>query len=227
MLHETLPFKVEDWQSFYEKYSSEYVDGYYGRFLVKRSRIEGDLTQYLNNLARAYKKAQSQHDVWRKNIFLPLLDSLEEKATGENGKRKVIAHAKPIHQYTGDQSKWWEYNYSESSSYGWGYSFNWIDEPKKKINHDLGQKLYELDNYQKKFHNRIGILRTLLESVLIKHLYKLYDYKWLDKNQFPNKLVKFTLLGDEYWYRIGYSRHGMPIWENFIWQSNNMEEINL
>lgn len=48
-----------------------------------------------------------------------------------------------------------------------------------------------------------------------------------DLIDFSNKIVKINLNGDEYWYKIGRTRSGHPTWENFIWQNNKTEEINL
>lgn len=215
---------IQHWHTeFYQKFTSTHVDGLDGRFLLRKSRVENTPT-LLNDIARAYKKAQSQHDKWRKAVLNPLFAEIKELAVD----KKVQLHAKPTHEYSGEQGKWYIYTYSDSgNAYGWGYSFNWIDEPEEKINYNLGQKLYDLDQYQRKFHSRTFQLSRLLEQYLNDYIWKLYDLKWITKNQFSGQLVKFTLQGDEYWYRIGYSRYGHPIWENFVWQSNKTIDIQL
>ena len=222
-MHETFKFDIEDQQAFYDKYTSSYVEGLYGRFLIRRER-ENDLIAFVNDLVRAYKTAQRQYNNWRDNVWKPLCQEIEDLAVDN----KVLLHAKPTHKYKGDQTMWWAYRYSKLAPlYRWGYSFDWIDEPKEKINHELGQRLYDLDRYSKKFSHREYVLKSLLGQYLSKYLYSLYDYQWLHDNQFSEKLVKFTLLGDEYWYRIAWNKSGVPVWENFIWQSSKAEEINL
>jgi hypothetical protein len=139
-------------------------------------------------------------------------------------------HCKPTHEYkTLSNETWWAYDYHDSGKpYGWSYSFNWVEEPKEKQNHDLGQALYEADQKSEKYSGRVFVLQEFLKRELRVYLLTLYPYKWLDENQFSEKLVKFTLQGDEYWYKIGHARKsGVPVWENFIWQSNKTEEINL
>ena len=222
-MHEFI--KTDNWQYIFDNYESTYLDGLNGRFLIRNWRIDEDsLHEGLNDMARAYQTAQRQDREWHERVWFPFLDEIEARAVND----KVILHAKPTHGYTGEQNEWWEYEYSNTNPrYGWIYSFDWIEEPKEKINHDLGQKLYDLDRYQRKFGKRVFMLKKLLEKYLSKYVYRIYDYEWLYKNQFSGKIVKITLRGDEYWYRITTNRNGVPVWENFIWQSNQTEEINL
>jgi hypothetical protein len=222
-MHEFI--KTDNWQYIFDNYESTYLDGLKGRFLIRSWRIDDhSLHDGLNDMARAYQTAQRQDREWDERVWFPLLDEIKTQAVND----KVILHAKPTHEYGGKQNQWWEYEYSNTSPrYGWGYSFNWIGEPKEKINHDLGQKLYDLDRYQRKFGDRVFMLQKLLEKYLEKYVYRIYNYEWLVKNQFSGKLVKITLRGDEYWYRITTNRSGVAVWENFIWQSNQTEEINL
>jgi hypothetical protein len=222
-MHEFI--KTDNWQYIFDNYESTYLDGLKGRFLIRSWRIDDhSLHDGLNDMARAYQTAQRQDREWDERVWFPLLDEIKTQAVND----KVILHAKPTHEYGGKQNQWWEYEYSNTSPrYGWGYSFNWIGEPKEKINHDLGQKLYDLDRYQRKFGDRVFMLQKLLEKYLLKYVYRIYNYEWLVKNQFSGKLVKITLRGDEYWYRITTNRSGVAVWENFIWQSNQTEEINL
>ena len=103
-----------------------------------------------------------------------------------------------------------------------------ISEPEEKINHDLEQALYEADQKSQKYNHRVFILEKFFQRELENYLYEIYSFEWLEQNQFSEKLVKFNLLGDEYWYKIGHARgSGVPIWDNFIWQNNKTEEINL
>ena len=222
MLHDTL--KIEDYNFFYDNYTTISFEGNPKSLLLKLSR-EKDLPKFLNDIAKAYKKAQRQYDVWRKNVWFPLLDDIQSLAVGD----EVLLHAKPTHTYSGDGNKWWLYKYSNSPKpYGWGYSFDWVDEePEEKLNHELGQRLYELDKYQDKFTRRIWVLERLLKTYLRRYTYEVYDQCWVHENPFSEKIVKFKLQGDEYWYRIEFNLYGIPVWENFIWQTNNTEEIDL
>lgn len=220
-MHDTL--NISDWKSFYEKYTSVYVDGMNGRFLLRNDRVNGDTIKHLNDLARAYKTAQRQNNTWRDKTLKPLFQAMEDRAT--DGVLRL--HAKPTHGYEPYKNHdWCEYLYSKSS-YGWGYSFDWVEEPIIKLNHDLGQKLYEYSRHAEKFSRREYMLKMLLKDALIQYVYKLYDSAWLDEHQFSNKIVKFSLLGDQYWYRIEHNRRGIAEWKNFIWQTNNVEEIHL
>jgi hypothetical protein len=222
-MHEFI--KTDNWQYIYDNYESTYLDGLNGRFLIRKWRVDDDsLHDGLNDMARAYQTAQRQDKEWDERVWFPFLDEIKTRAVND----KIVLHAKPTHEYTGDQNKWWAWDYSKMDDrYGWGYSFDWIEEPNEKINHDLGQKLYELDRYQRKFGKRVFMLQKLLEKYLLEYVYRIYNYEWLYKNQFSGKLVKITLRGDEYWYHIAMNKHGVSTWENFIWQSNQTEEINL
>jgi hypothetical protein len=208
-MHNTI--NTKDWKLIIENYNSEYIEGLSGRFLLRKERF-ADMQKLLNDITKAYKKAQHQQSKWESMFWSPLLEEIQSLAVDN----KVILHAKPD---TGN-SMWWQYTYEKSPDpYGWGYSFSWISEPKEKINENLGQKLYDLDKYKQKFNNRHYMLSKILEKYLLDYLYELHDNDFIDKHRFSNKLVKFTLLGDEYWFRIG-CRRGVPAWENFIWQSN-------
>lgn len=221
MLHQTINSTLS-WQEFYDSYESIYVDNQDGRFLVRRNRSRA---KYLNELSRAYQTAQRQYSDWRKKHFNPVFDALTNLAVdGE-----TICHAKPTHEYTMYKDhNWWEYSIDNHPRIGWGWSFNWIPEPKEKIHHELGQKLYELDQKSKKYNRRQYILELILKAELEKYLLSVYSYKWLSENQFKNdKLVKINLRGDQFWYRISRNKSGAPIWENFIWQNNKTEEITL
>lgn len=221
MLHQTINI---DPQIFWEKYTNIGVEDMHGRFLVRRNRLE-NMSQYLLSLARAYKTAQRQYENWRETVWIPLFEEIQALAVDG----VVKFHAKPTHQYQMYENRnWWEYTLRKGEKpYGWGYSFDWIDEPKEKLHHSLGQKFYSLDKYQSKFSNRTCILSKILKQYLLDFVYKKYDYQWLHDNQFSEKLVKIELLGDEYWFRIGRGRRGGVVWENFIWQNNQTETIKI
>jgi hypothetical protein len=230
MLHKTLNIQKiwskGDWQDFYNKYEPRYpgdvnIPG--ARLLLRKDR-QRNLPQFLNDIARIYKKAQNQYENWRMTVWNPLHEELKSFSKDD----KVLFHAKPTHAYSGEQNQWWLYEYSKSPRpYGWSYSYKWVDEPEVKLHHELGQKFYDLDRYQSKFGRRDYILEKILAYWLEKYVYSMYDYEWLHQNMYSEKLIKINLHNDEYWYKIEMNRHGVPLWKNFIWQSNNTEEINL
>jgi len=221
MLHETIPINPK---LFWEKYTTVNVSSMRGRFLIRKERLE-NVNKCLLCLARAYKTAQRQYEDWREKVWFPLHEQLKSFAVND----VVKFHAKPTHDYKMYKNHdWWEYTLSKSEPpYGWGYTFNWIEEPKEKLYHELGQKFYHLDEYQKKFSSRVYTLGELLKAKLYDFVYSKYGWKWLHDNQFSEKIIKIELLGDEYWFRISRTRGGTPIWENFIWQNNKIEEIEL
>lgn len=215
-MHDTI--NISDWKLIIDNYNSEYIEGLSGRFLLRKERF-ANMQKFLNDIAKAYKKAQQQQSKWESIFWNPLLEEIQSLAVDD----KVILHAKP----NTNSSKWWQYTYEKNPDpYGWGYSFSWISEPKEKINEDLGQRLYDFGEYMTKFNNRCYNLSKILEKYLVDYLYELHDRNFIDKHRFSNKIVKFSLLGDEYWFRIGSSR-GVAVWENFIWQSNQTIDYKL
>jgi hypothetical protein len=230
MLHELINTETitrwsKDWREFHDKFENTGLPETHGRLLLRKNRRENP-AKFLNEISRVYKKAQHQYNNWRQKYLLPILREAEKRAIDD----RVIMHAKPTHEFEPYRNyTWWAYDYSKQPKpYRWGYSFDWIEEPKEKLNHDLGQALYESDRKSRKYQRRIYILEKILAQELSDYLYKIYSYNWLDENQFSGKIIKFNLQGDEYWYKIGCARRSVvPIWDNIIWQNKNTEEINL
>lgn len=213
------------WQEWYDFYESIHIENMRKSLLLRRNRRENPV-KFLNDIARIYKIAQQQCKEWREKCYDPILQEARERAVDG----KVYMHAKPTHKYELYRNHtWWKYKYDYSPRpYGWGFTFDWVDEPEEKINHDLGQALYEAEQKSDKYNTRVFVLEQFFKRELEKHLYSIYSFQWLDENQFTEKIVKFNLQGDEYWYKIGRAgRGGVPVWENFIWQNNNTEEINI
>lgn len=219
MFHEIITI---DQKIFWEKYTTVGIENINGSFLIRKERLK-NLNKYLINLARAYKTAQRQYEDWREKVWHPLHEQLKSFAVDNT----VKFHAKPTHDYKMYKNQdWWQYTLSKSEPpYGWGYTFDWIEEPKEKLYHELGQKFYHLDQYQKKFGHRVYTLEKLLKAKLYDFVFSKYNWKWLHDNQFSEKIIKIELLGDEYWFQIGRTKSGTPMWENFIWQSNQTETI--
>lgn len=213
MLHDTL--NLADWRKHYETYDSLYVEGMSGRFLIRRERLK-DLPKCLNAVSTAYQTNQRQRALWDKKVWTPLWEEMKNSAVYE----QFQAHAKVV-------GGWWLITFSKTPAIGWGWSFEWTEKPKNPLNLDFGQRFYDADKYSEKFSRRDYVLGEILKGLLMDYLRKLYPWEYLEENQFANKIVKINLNGDEYWYKIGTTRSGHPVWENFIWQNNKTEEINL
>lgn len=213
MLHDTL--NPDDWRKHLETYDSIHVEGMRGRFLIRRERLK-DLPKCLNAVSRAYRTTQRQRYSWDKKVWTPLWDEAKNLAKDE----KLEAHAKV-------DKGWWLITFTKTPVIGWGWSFSWVDKPKKPLNLDFGQRFYNADKYSMKFSHRDYILGEVLKGLLNDYLRKIFPWQYIEENQFSGKLVRINLCGDEYWYKIGRTRSGHPIWENFIWQNNKTEEINL
>lgn len=228
MLHESLEhFNSEkSWQWWLDNYETMGFEASRGRLLLNKNRRKNQIA-FLNDIARIYKKAQKRFEDFYNGKIIPILD--EAKSRAEDG--EVILHAKPSHKFEPYRNcTWWAYDYHDSGKpYGWGYSFDWIEEPQEKINHDLGQALYDSREKNDRLNGRVWVLEQVLKAELSQYIYNIYSWNWLEENQLTQreKIIKITLQGDEYWYKIGRARHGVPIWENFIWQNNTIEEIEL
>jgi len=225
MLHTTLnPQLFPSWDCFYKHYTIVSVEGSSRKCLLRINRLN-DTKALLLALARAYQTAQRQYKQWRQRVWFPLFDELRAFA---NKEKEVKFHVRPTHEYKPYKNQtWWEYSLSYEKEYGWSYSFSWIEEPAKKLHHDLGQKFYELDNYQKKFSSREATLEKLLSKTLFDFVDEKYPRNWLRENPFSAKVVKIELLGDEYWFCVKMNRHGQPYWENFIWQNNQTDTFKI
>lgn len=213
MLHDTL--NPADWRKHLETYDSLYMEGMRGRFLIRRERLK-DLPKCLNAVSTAYQTTQRQRALWDKKVWTSLWEEMKSLAVDE----QFQAHAKVA-------NGWWLITFTKTPAIGWGWSFEWVEKPKNPLNLDFGQRFYDADKYSEKFSRRDYILGEILKGLLMDYLRKLYPWEYLEENQFTNKIVKINLNGDEYWYKIGRTRSGHPIWDNFIWQNNKTEEINL
>ena len=215
MLHETLDTK--DWRKTYETFDSVYVEGMRGRFLINRSRLNSE--KGLNDVLRAIQKVQTQHKTWKEQTWQPVFDALiENEKSG-----KITFHAKH------ESGKFWEYSMGREDAFGgqFGWSWKWVDSVEKPKRLNLGQQFYAANKFEEKFTTKLYILREVLKSLLHAYINKKYSRAWLDKNQFSDKLVKINLRGEQFWFKIGRNRNGYPQWELFIFQSANLEEINL
>lgn len=213
MLHDTL--NPSDWRKHIKTYDSLYVEGMSGRFLIRRERLK-DLPKCLNSVSKAYQTAQRQYSAWDKKVWKPLWDEAKNLAIDQT----LEAHAKV-------KNGWWLLRFSKSEGIGWGWTFSWVNKPKNPLNLNFGQRFYDAEKYSEKFSRRTYILGDILKGLLNNYVYKLYSKKWLDDNRFSDKIIKINLRGNQYWYKIGHTKNGNPQWENFIWQNNKTEEINL
>lgn len=215
MLYETL--NPKDWRKHIEIYDSIHVEGMRGRFLINKSRLNSEAG--LNDVLRGIQKVQARHKTWKEQVWQPIFNALiKNEKDGE-----IIFHAKH------ESGKFWEYRMSQEEAFGGQFAWSWkwredIVEPKLL---NLGQKFYAANKFEEKFSTRLYILREVLKSLLHAYINKKYNREWLSKNQFSEKLVKINLRGEQFWFKIGRTKNGFAQWQLFIFQSANLEEIDL
>ena len=64
-MHDTI--NISDWKLIIDNYNSEYIEGLSGRFLLRKERF-ANMQKFLNDIAKAYKKAQQQQSKWILNL---------------------------------------------------------------------------------------------------------------------------------------------------------------
>jgi hypothetical protein len=213
MLHNTL--NPKDWQKHFQTFDSIYIEGLSGRFLINKSRINS--VKGLNDVLRAIQKIQNKHKNWKEKVWQPIYDAI----TKHEKDGQIIFHAKH------ESGKFWEYEMRREEYFNnqFSWTFRWKDSVKYPNLLDLGQQFYSANEFEEKFTTKLHILRDVLRRLLHDFIYKKYNREWLEKNQFSEKLVKITLRGEQFWFKIGRGRSGHPKWELFIFQSANLEEI--
>ena len=212
---------------YYNKYNSRYLENVQGKVLLRNERSK-NLLQTIQDVSRAYKKAQAMQKQWHIQHLEPIWATIKSLDEGQG----VHIHVAPTH--TGnfpDNKNWKRYDFKYEPSFdSYSYSFTWIAEPEKKLNLDLGTQF--LDAVEKEtihYGERTGTLEILLLSFLKEYVYSLYDYKWLNKNCYIQeaKIIKIDVHGDSYWFRIEHNRNNVPVWKCFIWQNQEIEHIAL
>ena len=122
------------------------------------------------------------------------------------------AHANPTHKFTGDK-KWWLYHASKH-----GVGFDWVDEPKDKINHALGQKFYELDNRFERYGGYVHMFESILAHLIEKKLREEY------KPERAGTTMKLTINGLLFWYVSTQDRYCIN-WKKISWPYDAIDKI--
>ncbi len=122
------------------------------------------------------------------------------------------AHAKPTHKFTG-RLKWWMYKASKH-----GVGFDWVDEPKDKINHELGQMFYELDDRMVRYGGYVYTFEIVLSHLIEKMLRKEY------KPERTGTTMKLTINGRLFWYVAVQSRYIVE-WKKISWPYDAIDKI--
>jgi len=212
---------------YFSKYNSRYLENIQGKVLLRKERSK-NLPQTIQDVSRAYKKAQAMQNKWFIEHIEPIWETIKSLDKGQG----VEIHVKPTHTCnTSDGENWWVYDFRYDTVFdAYSYRFTWVAEPEKKLHLDLGTQFYNAqEKYTKHYSDRTGTLETLLLSILTEYVYSLYNYKWLNKNCYKEaaKIVKIDVHGDSYWFRIEHNRNGVPVWKCFIWQNQGIEHIPL
>jgi len=162
----------------------------------------------LKYLYGLYKKTQvANSNAW--NTIREILNTLWK--TRRKGQRDVIAHAKPTHQFEWQEWRkepWWEFKVSNHyPDYGLSFSFDWLEgKPKKLVNHELGEKLYYLE--QRWYNNtsrRAGKVRTIFFEAMKRSLPKANE----------DRVICLKFGEDSFWF---YTKNNGPKaywWEMF------------
>ena len=180
---------------------------------------------------RWFQNAYSvQHDrrvrVWEPNLNIVDIERRCKRMMDRKGKfrdehyRPVFnqlmvvkqAHAKPTHKFTGD-IRWWMYKASKH-----GISFDWVDEPKDKINHELGQLFYELDDRMVRYGGYVYTFEIVLSHLIEKMLRKEY------KPERTGTTMKLTINGRLFWYVAVQSRYIVE-WKKISWPYDAIDKI--
>lgn len=172
---------------------------------VKDIRLWEPKLKNLKSLYKLYKETQEiSREKWKKGM--EVIDKLWK---GHKVGDEVKAHAFPSKH--GDHSKadpdWWEYHITDSGDgYGVRFGFNWTrGKPLKLINHDLGQKFYEIEQRDYDLRNRTYKVQTIFYEAMKKSLPKATEGKSL--------VLQFDK--DSYWFYTVSRGPGICWWEMF------------
>lgn len=176
----------------------------------ERIRIWEPKFDNLPALYRLYKKTRGKNDVAWQNIS-SVLHQIWKRGPRKNN--EVIAHALPTHtfEWNKDTQPWWVFkvhNETHGELKGLSFSFNWIDEgkPDVLVNHDLGQKLYDLERrWWDTTCARASKVRTIFFEAMKRSLPKPTAYK----------VISMQFGEDTFWFRTEMVQGGYWIWKMF------------
>jgi len=144
------------------------------------------------------------------NVWQPIFE--EMVAAGQ-------AHAIPTHKYQGGKC-WWLYTSHVYQGKGYSIGFDWVDEPAKRINHELGQRYYNMERKLHRYYGYAGMFHTILKQAIDEYLRKNFP---------PEKdgiTLKLILNGRIYWY-TSYTTQYRPEWKKVAWTEAEIMEITL
>jgi hypothetical protein len=187
---------------------------YVGGKRVKRwcSRFDGVRIwePHLNDLMlmhRVWKRAKNRNDKANEQIWT-IVELI--RRTG-----KKIAHCEPVN-YRENKTQWWQYRIDSVNGVP-GLGFDWIDKPKKLVNHRLGQQLYSRDRYW--YHT------TAKHYLRVNMLFIEAMRRALPKPQ--EHLVRCFQFGDDhFWWHVEMLRGSYPVWK-LLDMSSKVEFIKI
>jgi hypothetical protein len=147
-----------------------------------------------------------------------------KKSVRRYNERVWIAHVKPRYSTSspGYEAKWWQYNI-EASPYTpgkWAQTLDWIDAPKKPVNVDLGEQLYQLDHvYGRTLLRRSSLMADLLDDAIKKYIRRTFEPPAV---RFEVVHFHLTINGRTYWYQ----RQGEKI-EKLAWPGDNLHRATI
>jgi hypothetical protein len=208
--------QIENWQKFLDEHDRIWLDP--GDFHLRKNRNQ------IYDVALAYERVILAENDHYQTYIEPLWNTV--KASAKDG--EFFAHCKPTHDYQSYKNHThWLYKFDKDSTYGWCYSFDWVEEPEEKINFELGQEFYKrVEENKNRFQNRKYKLYKALQYLLDKECYKRYNYDEI-ANFHDGRVINFEILGKYYWYRVTRNRHGVNVWENFLWRVDAVETFKI
>lgn len=131
------------------------------------------------------------------------------------------AHAKPTHRYTGNKG-WWLYKVREFDTNYQSYpiSFDWVDEPKEKLNLEIGQKYYHIDQQLHRYYKYALLFRTVLRRAIDLYLFK--NHKPLR----DGITLQLNINDRIYWYASTMGQWAVE-WQKVAWPEDEVMQIDI
>lgn len=148
---------------------------------------------------RLQQRIDKSYSPRREALYRAIRD--RKKSVKRYGERVWIAHVKPWNKHHKDsKDRWWQFNvYAGSHSDCLAHTFDWVDPPKRPVNVDLGEQLYQLDYiYGRSLLGRSMLISDLLDEAIQKYIRRTFDPP---TTQFEIVQFHLTINGRDYWYR--------------------------
>jgi hypothetical protein len=148
----------------------------------------------LKNIAALERQYTDWKEICRNfhiNKWISAFDALDKAGR--------IGHCKPTHEFTG-KNEWWEYKITEYPDMGLCYGFDWIDEPKELINHEIAQRFYHICQRSSQLCGRKYKVETIFKMALNDYMRVTYPVKFRNINE-----LKFVSInGNEYLFIVSH-----------------------